>query len=86
MNSYPPNFLAEILRTTLHLVEQRRDLDQNAPSVSQLKESMRRTIAEVEQSGYHAKNAQPDHSAEGFSWSDVLRGKKRQPRDAEGRT
>ena len=85
MNSDPPNFLAEILRTTLHLVEQRRDLDQNAQSVSRLKESMRRTIAEVEQSGNHKETAEPD-SAERSSWSDVLRGKKRQSRGAEGRT
>ena len=49
MGSDSADVLAEILRTTLHLVEQRRDLDQSAPSVSKLKESMRRTIAEVEQ-------------------------------------
>lgn len=42
------NVLAEILRTTLYLVEQRKDLDQNAPSVLQLKESMRRKITEIE--------------------------------------
>ena len=76
MNSDSPNVLAEILRTTLHLVERRQDLDQNAPSVSKLKESMRRSIAEVEQNGSPKKAPEPD-SAERPSWSDVLRGKKR---------
>jgi hypothetical protein len=77
MNSDSPNVLAEILRTTLHLVERRQDLDQNAPSVTQLKESMRRTIAEVEQCRNPRKAAETD-GAEKPSWSDVFRGKKRQ--------
>ena len=77
MNSDSPNVLAEILRTTLHLVERRQDLDQNAPSVSKLKESMRRSIAEVEQNGSPRKAPQAD-SAGRPSWSEVLRGKKRQ--------
>jgi hypothetical protein len=76
MGSNSADVLAEILRTTLHLVEQRRDLDQNAPSVSKLKDSMRRTIAEVEQNKKPMKAEVPDGAARS-SWSDKWRGKKR---------
>ena len=76
MASNSADVLAEILRTTLHLVEKRRDLDQNAPSVSRLKDSMRRTIAEVEQNKKPSKAESPD-SAERPLWSDVFRAKKR---------
>ena len=75
MGSNSADVLAEILRTTLHLVEKRRDLDQNAPSVSRLKDSMRRTISEVEQNKKPSK-AEPPDSAERPSWADVFRGKK----------
>jgi hypothetical protein len=76
MGSNSADVLAEILRTTLHLVEKRRDLDQNAPSVSQLQDSMRRTIAEVEQNKKPSRAEAPD-SAERPSWSDVFRTRKR---------
>jgi hypothetical protein len=74
LGSDSADVLAEILRTTLHLVEQRRDLDQNAPSVSKLKESMRRTIAEVEQHKKPQKAEVPENE-ERPTWSDVLRKK-----------
>ena len=76
MGSNSADVLAEILRTTLHLVEKRRDLDQNAPSVSRLKDSMRRTIAEVERNKKPSRAEAPD-SAERPTWSDVFRTKKR---------
>lgn len=79
MGSDSADVLAEILRTTLHLVERRQDLDQNAPSVSKLKESMRRTIAEVEQNGMPRKTVVPENE-ERPSWSDVLRRKRRSKR------
>jgi hypothetical protein len=74
MDSNSPAMLAEILRTTLYLVEQRQDLDQEAPSVSQLKESMRRTIAEIEEKRKTPESEVVDNAARA-SWSDILRKK-----------
>jgi len=61
MDSGSPNVLAEILRTTLYLVEQRQDLDQNAPSVIQLKESVRRKITEIEENR-RPQEEEPSHT------------------------
>jgi capsid protein len=77
MGSNSAAVLAEILRTTLHLVEQRRDLDQNAPSVSELKDTMRRTIAEVEH-GTMPRQPLEVADTEKTSWADLLRRKKRE--------
>jgi len=71
--------LAQMLRTTLHLLERRRDLDQEAPSINELKESMRRTIAELEQRTSAAPIA--EQSTTGI-WSRALRRQKKRKASA----
>lgn len=65
--------LAQLLRTTLHLVERRPDLDHKAPSVNEMKESIRRTIAELEKRKSPAIAAEPPTPT---IWSRALRRKK----------
>ena len=74
MQSNNAGSLAEILRTTLHLVEQRRDLDQQAPSIQEMKESMRKTIAELDERKLYQK---PEKKPVKRSWTQALRRRKR---------
>jgi hypothetical protein len=43
-----PADVVQLLQTALHIVERRTDIDQQAPAVNELKESMRRNIRELE--------------------------------------
>lgn len=75
MSSNSPDPLKEILRTTLYLVEQRRDLDQQAPSVTKLKQSMRRTIEELESK--KPPEIQIEEPAKRSLWERAMRGGRR---------
>lgn len=76
MESNSADVRAEILQTTLYLVEQRQDLDQNEPSVIELKESMRRKIAELKENKKPPETEGLD-SKKRTTWSDKFSRKKR---------
>jgi hypothetical protein len=78
MRSDSPDTLAQMLKTTLHLVENRKDLDHRSASVSRLKESMRRTIDELEKKEPSKNNTpQAKPPARHVRWANALRRKKK---------
>ena len=75
MRSDSPHTLAQILKTTLYLFEKRKDLDQQSPSVTSLKESMRKTIDQLEKKIAGGEINEPGPQLRQLHWTDAFRKK-----------